>query len=571
MKRKIYLNIASLSTLVAILVTSFLLIAFYNFHIQSEIQALKDYGNIMSNILSPLDNITIDSLNKSRDPNIRLTIINLDGNVLFDNMAESQDMENHLDRPEVVDALEFGEGESVRNSNTLGEDTYYYAILLSNNSILRISRQGANMFSHFTNILPLIFLIVFLVLLLSFFTSSILTKKILKPVENVVKNIEEVADSKKLSEFIIYDEIMPLIKKVENQEKQIKYNNKSLEEKAALMDVINSSMEEGLILIDKNKKILSANNRGIELLQGDNKLSYYGNDFIKLSRSLKLHDNLDKSISSNSSEELILNQGEKYLNIYINPVLIDKNLLGLVILVVDYTKKYKIDLMRREFSANVSHELKTPLTSINGYAEMIENGMAKNEDIKKFASIIRAEGSRLLNLIDSIIKLSKIEESEYNKDFQLIDIYNIGKNTIDNLNLIAVQKNIDLTLQGKTTIINGNKNMIEELIYNLLDNGIKYTDSGGSVNLEIKSQNGWAIIKVTDTGIGIPESKQSRIFERFYTVDKSRTNKTESTGLGLSIVKHIVEQHHGKINLVSERNKGTEISIKIKEEYVSNN
>lgn len=570
MKRKIYLNIATLSTLVTILVTAFLLIAFYDFQVKSEIQSLKDYGNIMSNILSPLDDITIDSFNKDIDPNIRLTIIALDGNVLFDNMVDPQNMENHLDRPEVESALKFGEGESIRNSNTLGEDTYYYAILLSNNSILRISRQGANIFSHFTNILPLIFIIVFLILLLSFFTSSILTKKILKPVENMVKNIEELTDSRDLSKFIIYDEIMPLIKKVENQEKQIKYNIKTLEEKAALMDVINSSMEEGLILIDKNKKILSANDRGIELLQGDNNQSYYGTDFIKLSRSIKLHDNLDKSITTNSSEELILNQGEKYLNIYINPVLINKSLVGLVILVVDFTKKHKIDLMRREFSANVSHELKTPLTSINGYAEMIENGMAKDEDIKKFASIIRAEGSRLLNLIDSIIKLSKIEESEYNNDFNLIDIYSIGKNTIDNLNLIAVQKNIDFSLQGKTTFINGNKNMIEELIYNLLDNGIKYTPSGGSVNLEINSQNGWAIIKVTDTGMGIPESQRSRIFERFYTVDKSRSNKTQSTGLGLSIVKHIVERHHGKINLVSEVNKGTKITIKIKEEYAPN-
>jgi two-component system phosphate regulon sensor histidine kinase PhoR len=386
----------------------------------------------------------------------------------------------------------------------------------------------------------------------------------------MVENIEKSTDHRDLSKFIIYDEIMPLIKKVENQEKQIKYNIKSLEEKAALMDVINSSMEEGLILIDKNKKILSANDRGIDLLQGDNRHSYYGTDFIKLSRSIKLHDNLDKSINTNSSEELILNQGEKYLNIYINPVLIDKSLVGLVILVVDFTKKYKIDLMRREFSANVSHELKTPLTSINGYAEMIENGMVKDEDIKKFATIIRAEGSRLLNLIDSIIKLSKIEESEYNNDFNLIDIYNIGKNTIDNLNLIAVQKNIELSLLGKNTFINGNKNMIEELIYNLLDNGIKYTPSGGIVNLEISSQSGWAIIKVTDTGMGIPESQQSRIFERFYTVDKSRSNKNKSTGLGLSIVKHIVEQHHGKINLVSEVNKGTKITIKIKEKYAPN-
>lgn len=564
MKRKIYLNIATLSAVVAIVVTAFLLFAFYNFHVKNETRALKDYGNIMSDILDPLDDITADSLKENTDPNIRLTIIDLDGNILFDNMADSQTMENHLDRSEVKDALEYGEGEAVRNSATLDENTYYYAVLLSNNSILRISRQGTTIFSQFTNILPFIFVIIFIILLLSLFTSSILTKKILEPVENVVKNMERLVDNKESDEIIIYEEIMPFVNKVKNQEKQIKYNIKTLEEKAVLMDVITSSMEEGLILIDENKKILSTNDSGIKLLQGDDNLSYYGDDFIKLSRSIKLHETLDKSIDTNSSQELILNLDKKYLNIYINPVLSNARLIGLVILVVDFTKKHKLDLMRREFSANVSHELKTPLTSINGYAEMIENGMAKDEDINKFASIIRTEGARLLNLIDSIINLSKIEEEDNNKDFKIIDIHSIGENTIENLNLIGLGKNIDLNLYGESTFINGNESMIEELIYNLLDNGIKYTPSGGSVDLEIKNQDDWAVIKVTDTGIGISDSQQSRIFERFYTVDKSRSKKIQSIGLGLSIVKHIVEHHHGKIKLVSEINKGTEITIKIK-------
>lgn len=564
MKRKIYFNIATLSALVAMLVTGFLLLTFYNFHIENEIKTLKDYGNIMSDILDPLDDITADSLKRNTDPNIRLTIIDLDGNVLFDNMADIQTMENHLDRAEVKDALEFGEGEAVRNSATLDENAYYYAVLLSSNSILRISRQGATIFSHFKKILPLIFGIVFIILLLSLLTSSILTKKILEPVENIVINIEKLADKKELDKFIIYDEIMPFIKKVETQEKQIRYNAKTLEEKAALMDVITSSMEEGLILLDENKKIVSANDSGIKLLQGDDNLNYYGDDFIKLCRSIKLYESLDKSIDTNSSEELLLSLEGEYLNIYINPVLSNDKLIGLVVIVVDVTNKYKLDLMRREFSANVSHELKTPLTSINGYAEIIENGMAKDEDIKKFASTIRKEGARLLSLIDSIIKLSRIEEEEYNKDFNIIDIYDIGKNTIENLNFIAVKKDINLNLYGKSTFINGNKDMIAELIYNLLDNGIKYTPSGGNVNLEIGSKDGWAIIKVIDTGIGITEQHQNRIFERFYTVDKSRTKKNQSTGLGLSIVKHIVEQHKGKIKLVSEINKGTEVIIKIK-------
>jgi two-component system phosphate regulon sensor histidine kinase PhoR len=375
--------------------------------------------------------------------------------------------------------------------------------------------------------------------------------------------MERLVENRELNEFDIYDEIMPFVKKVEKQDEQIRYNIKNLEEKAALMDVITSSMEEGLILIDKDKRILSANDSGIKLFEGDNKISYYGNDFITLSRSMKLYKTLEKSIATNSREELVLNQGEKYLNIYINPVLSNTSLVGLVILVVDFTKKHKLDLMRREFSANVSHELKTPLTSINGYAEMIESGMAKDIDIKDFASTIRTEGARLLNLIDSIIKLSKIEEEELNKDFNIIDIYDIGKSTINNLSFIAEEKNIDLNIKGKSIFINGNISMIEELIYNLLDNAVKYTPPGGSVELTITSKDGWAIIKVVDTGIGISLSQQNRIFERFYTVDKSRTKKNQSTGLGLSIVKHIVEHHSGLIELKSEIDTGTEIIVKI--------
>ncbi len=566
MKRKIYFNIIALSSLVALLVTMFLLITFYDFHVDNEIKALKEYGSIMSDILSPLDDIKADSLKKDQDTNIRLTIIDLNGKVLSDNMADAQSMENHLSRQEVKEALEFGEGEAIRKSNTLDEDTYYYAVLLSNNSILRISRQVANVFSHFTNILPFIFLIVFIILLLSFFTSSILTKRIIEPVENAIKNIEKLKNNKYLDKMLIYDEIMPFIEKVENQEKQIKSNIKNLEEKAALMDGITSSMKEGLILIDKNKKILSTNKSGIKLLNGNENKAYYNDDFINLSRHIKLYDDLDKAIKSKSSKELKVNIGKKHLNVYINPVISKTGLIGLVILIVDFTEKYKLDLMRREFSANVSHELKTPLTSINGYAEMIEGGMVKAEDIKKFASIIRKEGNRLLDLIDSIIKLSKIEEGSYEEDFELVDIYKLGKETMEKLSFIAGEKRIKLNFSGESTIVKGNKNMLAELIYNLVDNGIKYSSFGGRVDLEVRTSDGWSIIKVLDRGIGIADSEKHRIFERFYIIDKSRSKNTQSTGLGLAIVKHIVEQHKGKIELKSKEKKGTEITVKIRQE-----
>lgn len=565
MKKRIYLNIVTIATLVAILVTSLLLVTFYNFHKKNEIRALKDYGDIMSDLLMPLNEFSIDTLEKNINPNIRLTLIDLDGVVRLDNMADSETMENHLNRPEVKDAIAYGEGEAIRRSSTLNEDTYYYARLLSDDFVLRISRHSSNIFSQFKDILPIVFLMVFIILLLSFFASSILTKKILKPLDKVVKNIEAFKEVSTLDEELIYDEIMPFIKKVENQKEEIRYNLESLEEKAALMEVVTSSMEEGLIFIDKNKKILSSNDSAIRLLQGNEKEAYFGDDFIKLSRNIKLYEALEQSIETASSKELLLNLENKYLNIYINPVLNHNKLIGLVVLVLDVTKKHKLDLMRREFSANVSHELKTPLTSINGYAEMIENGMAKDGDVKKFAATIKNEGSRLLNLIDGIIRLSEIEENDDKGGFESMDIYSLGKNTVDHLSYLASEKNIDVTIKGKSTFIEGNKNMIQELIYNLLDNSIKYTMSGGKIDLDIGSDGNIAYIKVKDTGIGIAKDHQSRIFERFYIVDTSRSKNASSTGLGLSIVKHVVEHHHGDIKLKSEIDEGTEITINIKQ------
>ena len=561
MKRKIYFSIATLSALVVILVTTFLVTTFYSFHIQNEIKALKDYGHLIATFLSPQVDLDIETLETSTKPDVRLTIMDLEGKVLFDNMADSNMMENHMNRPEVQSAIKSGEGEAVRHSETLDENTYYYAVLLPNNLILRLSRQGTTILNHFKNMVPFIVIGIGLIIALSLFTSSLLSKNIVKPVNDMTRNIEQLTNSKNLDDLVVYDEIIPFVNKVKHQDHEIKDNQKTLKEKAVLLDVISSSMDEGLILLDEDKKILSTNERGILLLEGNHNIAYHGEDIIKLTRNRKLNEVLEKSVQSNSSSELTLKQGEKYLDVFINPVLSDGGLIGLVLLIVDVTKKYKLDRMRSEFSANVSHELKTPLTSINGYAELIESGMVKEEDIAKFASRIRSEGIRLLNLIDAIIKLSKIEERVQADTFQLIDLYNLGEKMTQQLNLIAQEKNIDLRFSGEPSLLMGNEQMLEELIYNLVDNAIKYTSSGGEVSLTIENQGNQRMIKVCDTGIGISSSEQNRVFERFYTVDKSRSKRTDSTGLGLSIVKHIVERHQGELKLESEIDKGTEITV----------
>ena len=561
MKRKIHFNVAILSTTITILVAFFMIITFYKFNNNNQMDSLKETGNLISNVILFLNTDELDKLINDDNPNLRITLIDLDGEVLFDNKASIDNIENHLDRPEVQQALDSGVGESVRFSSTLGYDTYYYAIHLQDDLILRVSNEVENLFTAFSDILPIILMILILIFIFTYYTSSLLANHILKPIEVFTSNLEGDVDEGFLKELNIYDELSPFIKTYESQSKEIKDRKIDLQEKATLLDVISSSMGEGIILLDVNKKIASINNSGIRLFNGSPSISYYGKDFIRLCRNLSINETLELSIKDKSSNQIMINYNNKYLNIYFNPVLRDSELTWLLLLVVDSTEKHKLDQMRKEFSSNVSHELKTPLTSINGYAEMIKNGMVKGEDINKFASIIKREGERLLNLIDDIIKLSKIEDDSKEIILEPINLYTLGKDVINSLEILAKEKDIELKLEGKSLFMMGNKGMLQDLLYNLLENSIKYTNSGGLVQLSISEDKPRTIIKVIDTGIGIPLEHQERIFERFYIVDKSRSKKSESTGLGLSIVKHIVEYHKGKINLKSEVGKGTEITI----------
>ena len=319
-------------------------------------------------------------------------------------------------------------------------------------------------------------------------------------------------------------------------------------------------MQEGLILVDNNKVILSANSAAIKILKGSDKISYYKDDFIKLCRNIDINQALKDSINSHEPKDITTKIDDKYLIFFINPVKSNDIVFGAVILVVDSTEKYKLELIRKEFSSNVSHELKSPLTTINGYAEIIQTGIAKEEDITKFAGIIRSEGLRLLEIIDSVIRLSNIEEAQ-TKDFSSIDLYSISNSVIERLNLESDKKQIKINIQGENIVINANETMISELLFNLIQNSIKYTNPQGKINVNVYKDINNSYIKVSDTGIGIKLEDQDRIFERFYIVDKSRAKQNNSIGLGLAIVKHIVEYHDGSIIIESVENQGTEITV----------
>lgn len=563
MKKRIYFNIAIISILVAIFTSAFLIFTFYNFYLEQEKQSLKDSLNILSNSLEFLDNKDYESILNNEDINFRTTVIDFNGKVMYDSNQDIDKMGNHIDRLEIKEAIIKGTGESVRYSSTIGKDTYYYAVKLSNGYVLRVSRQMDNILSVFIKILPTIFLIILLILFFLLFISSLFTKKILKPVEEVSDNIEKIISGKEVGDLKVYDELTPFVKILIKQSKEINLNIKNLKEKADTMDAITSNMKEGIILLDNKKHILSLNNSGISLLNDNENNSYNEKIFLTLCRNIEVNKIIDNALNIGESNEITIKSMDKYVDIYVNPVFSSEHIIGAVLFVVDSTEKHRSELMRREFSANVSHELKTPLTSINGYAEMIENGMAEGDHIIKFASIIRKEGTRLLELIDSIISLSKLDEYNGNKNFNPIDIYKISMDTINTFEIIAKEKNIDIELNGETLIINANKSMVEELLFNIIDNAIKYSNLDGRIVVNVEKDSEYAIITVLDNGVGIPEEYQSRVFERFYMIDKSRSRENKSTGLGLSIVKHIVEYHNGIINLTSEYGKGTKVQIKL--------
>jgi len=563
LKKRIFKNFSILAIITAILTAVLISVIFYNFYITSEWESLRNTGYILANTMTNEKYRDFNYLNKIKDqnPNLRLTVVDSKGVVLFDSDTDEGKMENHLERPEIKSAIENGNGESTRYSSTLGKDTHYFSILLSNDLVLRIARDSENMFSALSNILPWILVILILVISLSFLMSSLLTKKILKPIQGVTENIDKLIKGVELKEVEIYDELLPFTKAVNRQSLEIKEYIKELKEKADTIQVITQNMSEGFMIIEKNKKIVLVNNSAIRLLETRDDRDYYGENFIVLSRDMEINRVLEKVLENGENKDIFIHLADRYLNIYINPVMNDGVVIGAMMLIVDNTDKYKAEKMRKEFSANVSHELKTPLTSINGYAEIIESGLTSREDTIKFAGTIRKEGNRLLELIDSIIKLSKLDEDFEEKEFELVDLYELANSTVEKFSIVAEEKNISLNVEGSHNQIQANKSMMEELLYNLIDNGIKYNKTGGSVNVKIEYTLSSTILTVTDTGIGISKADQERVFERFYMADKSRGK--QSTGLGLSIVKHIVEYHNGKITLKSKKDKGTEITIEL--------
>ncbi len=519
----------------------------YNFHGK---EIMNELHSELNSISCGVELNGIDYLNSlEKSERGRITWINNDGTVKFDSDATADKMENHLNREEFKEALQNGTGESIRTSDTLSEKTMYCAKLLSDGSVIRVSTNQYTVWILLLNMFQPLAIVIIIALVLSYSIAFFASKKIVMPInELALENVEAVST---------YEEIEPLVHRISHQNRVIREQIKELKRTQAEFNTITSNMKEGLIIVDTQGKILSYNKSAVKLL---NITSIKDKNLRDLNIDKQFTDDITLALDGIHTNEVI-KFGDRYLNIYCNPVDVDGKIKGAVAVLLDVTEKHQRDMLRREFSANVSHELKTPLTAILASAEIIEAESTPQETSVHFAGNIKKETNRLITLVNDIIKLSNLDDKSVLMETEDVDLYELAKNVKDTLTPIANNCKVKLELYGEKTMLSGVPTILTEIIYNLADNAIKYNRENGKVTITVAPVNGKATLMVDDNGIGISKNDQSRIFERFYRVDKSHSKEVGGTGLGLSIVKHGIEHHKGKIKLESEINKGTKITV----------
>ena len=490
-----------------------------------------------------------DFLKRVSPDRYRITWINTEGNVIYDTRTDAESLENHADRTEIKQALKDGYGESIRYSSTLLEKTIYCAQRLTDGSVLRISVSQATIGVLVLGILQPILIVLIAALVLSGMLAKRLSKRIVEPLNSL--DLEHPLDNDS------YEELSPLLNRINRQHNQITAQMRELKKRTDQFAQITASMNEGLVLLDNRGCILSINPAAIEIFGAES--SCVGQDFLSVDRSHDMSVAIQAALKDGHSEIHAGRKGFIY-QFDISRIAADGETAGVVILAFDITEKETAEQNRREFTANVSHELKTPLQGIIGSAELIENGMVKPEDMSRFVGHIRLEAQRLVTLIGDIIRLSRLDEGG-DMPRENVDLLSVASAVADDLLPSADSQGISIAVEGSPANVYGVKRLLYEIVYNLCDNAIKYNRQGGSVKISTVSEGGFSSVTVSDTGIGIAPEYQNRIFERFFRVDKSHSKSSGGTGLGLSIVKHAVQYHHGKIELTSAPGKGTSIKI----------
>lgn len=482
----------------------------------------------------------------------RITWIDTDGTVLYDSDALSSDMENHLEREEIKEALATGYGESKRYSATLMDRSLYAAQRLEDGTVLRLSTAQSSILTLVLGMAQPISIVIVLAVVLSVVLAVRLSKSIVKPLNEIDLNHPLSNEG--------YDELAPLLRRIDGQQKQLRGQKTRLEQKQAELDTIIGSMSEGMVLLNERGKIVSINPAAMRLL--GTSWNCVGTDMLTVSRNLDLHDILSRALQGQSEVQTVSLEAGKY-QISASPIMSEEKVVGAALCFFDVTEKEKAEQMRREFTSNVSHELKTPLHSISGYAELLQNDMVKQEDIVPFAGKIYREAQRMTSLVEDILSLSHLDEGAEDMEWTEVKLYELASKAIAGLEAEAKAAKVTVSLSGEDCRLHGIPQLLHSIIYNLCGNAIKYNKVGGEVKVSVEKQDAGALLTVSDTGIGIPPQEQERIFERFYRVDKSRSKEVGGTGLGLSIVKHAVLIHHGTIEVDSEIGKGTTITVRL--------
>ena len=546
MTNKIFRSIVSVAMVVLVaslfIASSFL----YDYFNRSQVNQLKEELILVAENVDKVGTEYFENFDSSI---FRFTLVSSDGSVLYDSQAKAGEMENHLEREEISEALKDGSGSSARYSSTLTERTFYEATRLKNGNVLRISVSQITVGALILGMLPAICAIILISVVVALIMSHKMAKSIVKPLNEL--DLENPAENE------TYEELTPILTKINKQHKQITRQMRELKQKSDEFEQITASMNEGLVLLDKKGVVLSINAAAKKLFSADE--TAVGRDFLTLDRSTDMSRAIEKALDGKRAEFREERNGNEY-QFVINRIESDGKTVGIVILCFDVTETAFAERNRKEFTANVSHELKTPLQSIIGSAELLENGLVKPEDTKRFVGNIKNEATRLVSLINDIIRLSQLDEDS-EPATESVDLYDVANEVVEILTVSAAKKQVELHLNGEPCVMNGIRRYLYEIIYNLCDNAIRYNKDGGKVIVDLKNKDSNIILSVSDTGIGIPAEHQSRIFERFYRVDKSHSKETGGTGLGLSIVKHAVAYHGGKIKLESTVNVGTTITV----------
>lgn len=547
MTKRIFRSIclASLGVLAASVVL--ILGMLYNYFSNVQREQLKTETALVAQAITNEGSEYFDHFNAVE---LRITWISGNGTVLYDTETDSSKMENHMQREEIKQAVKNGYGESSRYSDTMTKRLYYAAQRLPDGSIVRLSVTQSSVPALIIGMIRPICIVFLAALALSLFLASRLSKRIVKPLneldlENPLSNSE-------------YDELSPLLRRIDKQQRQLRRQQRSLEHRREEFSAVTGNMNEGLILLNREGVILSINPAAARLLGTDK--SCEGNNILTVDRSAAMQETVRNAANGKRFEQTVEIDGGRF-HLEANPVYDKNEISGAAVILFDVTAAEQAEQMRREFTANVSHELKTPLQSVSGYAELISTGIAKPQDIPVFAKKIYSEAQRLIALVEDIIRLSKLDEGVSREECSSVELYAAVREVSEQLESQAEAAGVTVTVEGEPVTVSGEKTLINGIIYNLCDNAIKYNRPGGRVALSLESTENEAVLKVSDTGIGIPPTDRERVFERFYRVDKSHSKSIGGTGLGLSIVKHSVQAIGARISLESRLGEGTTVTV----------